>query len=195
MARAQVVSSYPLHSYGLNSLTISRIEPFLYRVVSISSTKPMVPVFLTGMSSLTRLGISLRRLFGDLPIDFTHMLYTNITHLEIFDHEAAQIPEGLSLIPNLTHCAFNYKACLDPTQHILQTCPKLQYLSFVVSLKELEDLHDQIERCAVLADDLRFVVAIRPRFHEDWLLGAQLQDFWARAEAFVGLKRGRESRS
>jgi hypothetical protein len=260
-----MVCSYPLPSIGgLPALHIFRIEPFLYRIISLSSDlssgimaphwpsftvdlllrlitekrasffktsvrhliiddmdntveptslskiasacsgvkdiflnislSPMLPL-LTSLSSLTRLGASLHPFFGSLPIDFTHPLFAHITHLEIFDYsETAQIAEGLSVIPNLTHCAFDDEVFLDKTQHILQTCSKLQYLIFViVSVEELgmlEESDGKNDQCTALAEDTRFVVAVRSRFREDWRSGAQTgRDFWARAETFVALKR------
>jgi hypothetical protein len=142
------------------------------------------------MSSLTRLGISLAGLFGDLPVDYTHILFANITHLEIFDQAAGQIAEGLALIRNLTHCAFNCDLLLKRAPHILQTCPKLQYLIFIIVSAVYFKVHETDDQYASLAEDPRFVVAVRGHFHEDWLSGAKAgHDFRARAEAFVGLKR------
>jgi hypothetical protein len=151
---------------------------------------PLLPFF-NHLTSLRRLGVSLKRLFGGLAIDFTHHLFANITHLDVFDRETAQIPEGLSLIPNLTHCAFNQAVFLDKTPHILQTCPKLRYLIFLMtSVDELSKSDDRAEWWAALANDLRFVALVRGHFRVDWILGAQSgQDFWARAERFVALRR------
>jgi hypothetical protein len=239
LARARVVSSCPPPSCEAAALYIFRIEPFLYRIIYVSSSgmmaphcpsftfdlllrlmceksasffktsvdhlliddmfsaveaaslctifacsgvndffinasvSPLLPLF-CGFSSLRILGVSLQPLFGDLPIDFTHHLFTNITHLDIFDRGTNHIAEGLALIPNLTHCAFNSEVFLDKTPHILQTCPKLQYLISVIWwATEFDEFDEKRAHCAALALDVRFVVVVRDHFRADWLSGAQ----------------------
>ncbi|KAJ6572437.1 hypothetical protein DFH09DRAFT_1461921 [Mycena vulgaris] len=158
------------------------------------STAPTLPL-LGRITSLRRLGASMNKLFYGIPVDFTHGLFRHLTHLEVFDSvgDSEVLWDGLSLIPNLTHFGFHSESLLAISGRVMQTCPKLQYLVFVV-LFEGDVMFEEVQhRCGDLADDPRFVVTIRSDFRTEWQLGAYRgTDFWYRCEEFVARKRARQ---
>jgi hypothetical protein len=87
------------------------------------STTPFLPL-IGCMGSLRKLCISIKRLFGNVypATQFSHSLFANITHLDVFDHAVGAIPDGLSLIPSLTHVTSNHAELLDAAPQILETC-------------------------------------------------------------------------
>ncbi|KAJ7934435.1 hypothetical protein B0H13DRAFT_1855328 [Mycena leptocephala] len=86
---------------------------------------PLIPV-MDSMRFLTRLAVDLDQLFGTLSCDFTHSAFTHLTHLEVYGtRRMEEISNGLSLIPNLTHLAFDYLGLILKAAQILQTWPRL----------------------------------------------------------------------
>ncbi|KAJ7629294.1 hypothetical protein B0H17DRAFT_1340081 [Mycena rosella] len=157
-------------------------------VANISIT-PLLPI-ISGMTSLRTLGIAIQNLFGQgfLAVDFSHSLFANITHLDVLDRTVAAIPEGLHLIPNLTHLSFRCTDFFEVAPQVLEMCAKLQHLVFLVRY-ESERRH---EACVALAEDPRFVVLSCVSFIEDLPLGVRTGwDHWARAEGFAASKRAR----
>ncbi|KAK7042208.1 hypothetical protein R3P38DRAFT_2889145 [Favolaschia claudopus] len=143
--------------------------------------------FLAAMP-LRRLYISLIETFPPArAIDFTHSLFSYLTHLLLSDRlEDTQWEDwqGLVLIPNLTHLAFLVERSLPIFQGALTGCPKLRVLV---------SLYWQFHTSSVpehglepLGQDTRFVCMPAPRFSHDWQVGARGgEDFWVRAEDFV----------
>ncbi|KAJ7662200.1 hypothetical protein DFH06DRAFT_1191770 [Mycena polygramma] len=136
---------------------------------------------------LRRLTTSLSSLFFTAGIDFTHSLFTHITHLESMEDLSSSRWEewqGLALIPNLTHLAFVFKTSLPIFQGALAACPALQVLIFLhVPYLNMQDTGRGLEP---LAADTRFVCMPAPAFSEDWQIGARGGDsFWMRAEQFI----------
>ncbi|KAJ7707198.1 hypothetical protein B0H14DRAFT_3903142 [Mycena olivaceomarginata] len=64
---------------------------------------------LASMTSLRRLSTEIDLLFNRCPVDFTHPLFRNITHLELHDfagERSQSMWAEIGQIPNLTHLAF-----------------------------------------------------------------------------------------
>ncbi|KAF7366315.1 hypothetical protein MSAN_00887700 [Mycena sanguinolenta] len=135
--------------------------------------------FLSAMP-LRRLCTLLRFLFPQSP-DFSHPLFSRITHLQLWDnHTGWKYWSGLATLPNLTHLAFGTTRTLAIFQNMLTACSALQALVFTYSRVEsgagLESL----------AHDVRFVCIPKPPFMSDWQIGARGgDDFWVRAENFI----------
>ncbi|KAJ6603327.1 hypothetical protein DFH09DRAFT_393112 [Mycena vulgaris] len=178
-------------SGSLTADSMATIAAAFYGVTDLFanvSIKGLLPI-IGGMTSLNRLGARMDGLFDGLPVDFGHGLFQNLTHLEVFDEGmATQVGDGLPLIPNLTHFAFDSEELLVICARVLQTCRTLQYLIFVSpSTWRISNLHVE---CTALAEDSRFMAAVRTDFRKDWQLGVLSRgDFWLRAEEFVALKR------
>ncbi|KAJ7230840.1 hypothetical protein B0H12DRAFT_221048 [Mycena haematopus] len=137
---------------------------------------------------LRRLSVEVEYLFGfpSAGIDFTHPLFSHITHLQLRDFLGNVQWEkwrGLAIIPNLTHLAFTVEKSLSFFQSTLTACPGLQVLIFLYYRPNpgvgLESL----------AQDTRFVclrIPILQEFEEDWQIGARGgDDFWVHAERFI----------
>ncbi|KAJ7230844.1 hypothetical protein B0H12DRAFT_221117 [Mycena haematopus] len=138
--------------------------------------------FLSAMR-LRRLCADLQDLFSSVDIDFTHPLFSHITHLELRAalHRAEWDQwKGLATVPNLTHLAFLGGKSLSIFRNTLAACPKLQVL---ISLHVQDDPGVGLES---LAHDTRFVCIPAPPFYTDWQIGAHGgEDFWVRAEKFI----------
>lgn len=149
------------------------------------------PSVLSGMHSLQKLNASLSLIFSYRAVDITHSMFRNITHLEIFDSyfDDVSMWTRVSLVPHLTHLAFNFPDILIACPGILQACPKLQYLVFLPT-PALSDITTHAKQCELLREDIRFVAMMCRQFEADWKMGAYSgEDYWARAEAFVAAKR------
>ncbi|KAJ7842173.1 hypothetical protein B0H13DRAFT_2413911 [Mycena leptocephala] len=113
---------------------------------------------------LKRLYCSLEHIFGSQrKIDFTHRLFSQITHLEVFDYPSVVDPDiwcNLALLPRLTHLSFDHKVFRDVWPTLLRECPSL-----------------------------RVLVA----FASSWAVGAQTgMDYWSKAEEFIAKRRSGE---
>ncbi|KAJ7707208.1 hypothetical protein B0H14DRAFT_3643677 [Mycena olivaceomarginata] len=134
---------------------------------------------------LRRLSTAIANAFPAIAVDFTHPLFSNLTHLELMDRlEDAPWEEwkGLALIPNLTHLAFLMQKSLAVFQGALDACPALQVLVYLYFKGIVyEEIHLQ-----PLAQDTRFICMPAPPFASDWQIGARDgDDFWVRAERFI----------
>jgi hypothetical protein len=130
-------------------------------------------------------------------IDFTHRLFSRLTHLEVIDSRPEMNLEtwsGLALIPNLTHLAFNGLYFLSWAPFLLDRCPSLRLLvSLCAELDEAAARIAAYEDAAELLRDLRFVVMDCGEFELDWQTGAHTsEDYWVRAEAFANRRRSGE---
>ncbi|KAJ7627317.1 hypothetical protein FB45DRAFT_921059 [Roridomyces roridus] len=129
-------------------------------------------------------------LFGPTNIDFTHSLFSNITHLEFFDQVVSTPPlsywAGLASIPHLTHLSFYEHEFLPLVPQALRDCPNLRVVLFQCTLNEL----DGEVGLVIPTRDLRFVQMASPDaiegYTNDWLEGALTgRDFWSRADEHV----------
>jgi hypothetical protein len=152
------------------------------------SFSPFIPV-MDNMGFLTRLAVDLDQLFGTLSYNFTHSAFTNLTHLEVSGARRMEEILGLSLIPNLTHLAFDYLGLIIRAAQVLQTCPRLQCLVFPV-LNKVWSERQRDQLASIAAEHPRFVVTVRRSSRLDWLRESPTGlDFWARSEAFIARKR------
>ncbi|KAJ7230836.1 hypothetical protein B0H12DRAFT_1240133 [Mycena haematopus] len=129
---------------------------------------------------LRRLSIG-RSLFPSVGIDFTHPLFSRITHLHLVGGlDTTQECKGLAIMPNLTHLALLMKKSLSIFQSTLTACTGLQVLIFLC-------FHPIPEMgLESLAHDVRFVCLPAPVFYADWQIGARGgDDFWVRAGKFI----------
>ncbi|KAJ7438557.1 hypothetical protein B0H11DRAFT_2206111 [Mycena galericulata] len=147
-------------------------------------------LLILGLLPLKCLYCSLGVLFAPDTVDFTHPLFSHLTHLEFFDWNPV-FPEHwfrLSLIPHLTHLGFNHKEFLRLALTILNTCKSLRVLVFLespwaTSVEEHPELED-------LAKDPRFVQMPRSQYIKDWQMGALTDiDYWSRAEEFIAKRK------
>ncbi|KAJ6574530.1 hypothetical protein B0H19DRAFT_1124735 [Mycena capillaripes] len=167
---------------GVEDLWIFEIHPHLLPLISELPLK--------------RLYCGLYDLLKSNQITFTHRLFSRITHLEVIDSQQEldlDLWLGLSLIPNLTHLAFNGLEFISLWPVLLDKCRSLRLL---VSLWHGENganrvaAHKDGEK---LRRDTRFVLMWCEEFEKDWQMGAHASaDYWARAEAFAGKRRSGE---
>ncbi|KAJ7473871.1 hypothetical protein B0H11DRAFT_2036245 [Mycena galericulata] len=110
---------------------------------------------------------------------FTHPLFANITHLELFglDDEDDESRKSLALLPRLTHLAYDTSS-LWPCKQLLEECKSLRVL---ICLRSPSGRPDQ-----PVVEDPRFVMMLVERYIADWQRGILTgRDFWTRAEEFI----------
>ncbi|KAJ7620105.1 hypothetical protein FB45DRAFT_929482 [Roridomyces roridus] len=144
---------------------------------------------LVGALRLKRLHYHITDIFQNNTVDFTHSLFLQITHLEIFD-SPRDLPDGswsnLALIPNLTHLAFNDDGFLPLLPSVLRACASLRVLALVMPSSSPVRVQISDE----LTQDMRFVWMACDEYIRDWHQGALTgEDYWARAEAFIDRRR------
>ncbi|KAJ7480275.1 hypothetical protein B0H11DRAFT_2233398 [Mycena galericulata] len=147
---------------------------------------------------LKRLHCCLEALFiPDTQIDFTHQLFSHITHLEIFtdnNPEVTQPWSEIALIPHLTHLGFNYENFLHLSPAILNTCKSLRVLVFLmINISEYPPLIEEHPELDDLVKDPRFVQMACAQYIKDWQMGALTGvDYWSRAEEFIAKRKSGE---
>ncbi|KAJ7622036.1 hypothetical protein FB45DRAFT_926852 [Roridomyces roridus] len=139
-----------------------------------------------GSLPLRRLYCCLEDLFQSEDVDFTHPIFAQLTHLELFP---AAIPtqavcNGLALIPNLTHLAVTDQDFLEFIPDLLQSCKSLRVVILLaenpLDLPELEE-HQIHERLVLMPCKY---------YTKDWHMSALVGwDYWARAEEFIARRR------
>ncbi|KAJ7662164.1 hypothetical protein DFH06DRAFT_1471732 [Mycena polygramma] len=194
--QSQAISGYVKHLFipydkvlaidlELVLASCTAVENLVLPSLQIPEGTDLLP-FVSAMP-LRRLRTTLADLFFMGGIDFTHSLFTHITHLELMeDLFFAQREDwkGLSLIPNLTHLAFLVKKSLPIFQCALTACSALQVLIFVhIHHLNIQDVGFGLES---LAHDTRFICMPASPLSQDWQIGARGgDDFWVRAEKFI----------
>jgi hypothetical protein len=122
-------------------------------------------------------------------IDFSHRLFSHITHLSLFDNPRAADPEiwcKVILIPHLTHLSFLSSRFHAIWLRVLQQCPSLRLL---VGIGMVSDPPHADE----LKKDPRFVLMYCREIIRDWQMGAYTGvDYWSRAEEFAAKRRSGE---
>ncbi|KAJ7101890.1 hypothetical protein C8R44DRAFT_808844, partial [Mycena epipterygia] len=149
---------------------------------------------LLGAIPLHRLSASLTILFpGPTGPDFSHSLFTKITHLDLADSpNKSELWSGLAHMPCLTHLSFILKYVAVSVCHsALLHCKSLQVLA-MLSRNPPSTLHPLYQP---LTSDPRFVlVGVRKRELE-WETGARGgEDHWARANNLVRKRRSGETK-
>jgi len=180
------------------SVSISTVNAILAACPRVTdlfvyNRSPTVEV-LAGLKSMRRLAIPVDVFFGQAAIDFTALLFRNITHLYL--RGAASNPDmhlvwiGLSSVSHLTHVAFDTTSITHLTPTLMKENTHLRY---IVHLSwGVGGDNDDIELFRPLSDDARFVCIeqmVDGRLH--WLRGADAakgDDYWALAEAFIAAK-------
>ncbi|KAJ7183010.1 hypothetical protein C8R43DRAFT_1229218 [Mycena crocata] len=135
---------------------------------------------------LKRLYCYCEELFPERPVDFTHPLFSQITHLELFGGKEIDNCRGLVLIPHLTHLSFNSSSFLPLFPVLLDTCKLLQVLVILERRSSAPGMGD-------FPDNPRFVSMACNRYVEDWQIGARTGiDYWTRAEEVIAKRRSGE---
>ncbi|KAJ7616164.1 hypothetical protein DFH06DRAFT_1483872 [Mycena polygramma] len=140
---------------------------------------------------LRRLHCNLAQLFNSLQrIDFTHRLFAQITHLEVFDTPGTVDPGiwcNIARIPCLTHLSFYDPDFVIIWLALLHACPSLCVL---VGVGSLVGFRAALEAKNELVEDPRVVLVDCPFPVMDWKIGAYTgHDRWARAEDLVAKRR------
>ncbi|KAJ7447466.1 hypothetical protein FB451DRAFT_1411881 [Mycena latifolia] len=141
-----------------------------------------------------RLSVCLRDLFGgysfdgDKDIDFTHPVFTSITHLDVFDSVGERICAHLPSLPALTHLCLSEVVPWDMVRRLLVECPGLEVL-----LDLFPAIRQDVGRAwaqSIPFHDIRFVVGVYTDYVDEWEQCAQgLPKFWLLADDFVAQKR------
>ncbi|KAJ7195757.1 hypothetical protein GGX14DRAFT_674287 [Mycena pura] len=164
-------------------------------------TPAMLPVLAS--MRIQRLVVCLAELFGSFEaIDFTHALFSKITHLTIgdcFSGVKEHMYANLHTLPALTHLCL-YKDASPTTstlELLLRACVRLELL---VVLREQSAIEQSLDSLIYVATrmaaktpvrDVRVVVAMYAHCWVDWNAGAAgLPDLWTRAENAVAQRRG-----
>ncbi|KAF8184644.1 hypothetical protein K438DRAFT_1974440 [Mycena galopus ATCC 62051] len=142
---------------------------------------------------LKRLHCTVEKMFGSSRIDFTHRLFSLLTHLEIFDHDWTAIDaddwSGLARLPHLTHLAFNEEGYLPICHTLLLTWESLQVLVVLLLERMTPNLLEEYD-VLELAQERRFVVIECPAYLDDWSEGIiKGADYWSRAEDFIAARK------
>ncbi|KAJ7438153.1 hypothetical protein FB451DRAFT_1416400 [Mycena latifolia] len=120
--------------------------------------------------------------------DFTHPLFSNITHLEVFYiGNGNTAGSGFALIPHLTLSfeGYNHRETKPAPLTLLQKCRSLRVLIY---LRRSADVGLSKHACDnELAEDPRIVYMTSAAYVADWQIGAHTgaDDYWARAKAFI----------
>jgi hypothetical protein len=185
--QSQEISQHVRHLFASHELGRPHLDLVLascsaVQNLAIPGLRPDHLPFLSTMP-LRRLSTAITNAFPANAVDFTHPLFSNLTHLELMgfpDYASWEEWKGLALIPNLTHLAFLMQKSLAIFQGALDTCPALQVLVYLYSrVYEAIDLQK-------LAQDTRFVCMRVSPFVLDWQIGARGgDDFWVCAERFI----------
>jgi hypothetical protein len=163
-----------------------------------------LPALLPPLSSLPlqRLSIWAEKLFlGTTVRDFSHPLFSQITHLFLLDSDRGGdwgTWSTLAQIPRLTHLSFySSRMANSVCRGALEHCKALEVLA--IWCANQTKLETNIPRRAELAYDVRFVMVVVEGVEEflaDWESGAQGgEDYWVRAEALVQKRRAGETDS
>lgn len=127
-------------------------------------------------------------------VDFKHHMFSQITHLELFDDALLksdrEVLSGLAHIPHLTHLSLNNRdRAGTPILSVLRTCKSLRVFAVLMGNGH-RIIHPQIQE---IAEDPRFVVMTCSQYVRDWQRGTYTgKDYWARAEDFISKRRSRE---
>ncbi|KAJ7156508.1 hypothetical protein C8R43DRAFT_998211 [Mycena crocata] len=142
--------------------------------------------------------LQLRHFYGDIRFDMEALRnplrdpgFANITHLELINGlnrsgiGAHMHYDVLGRLPRLTHLAFDLLLPVQACTGLLQACKLLAALIFLDP-----GAPRSYAALTLLAIEPRFVMIAHPKYQEDWQRGALTGvDFWARADAFIQMRR------
>ncbi|KAJ7133993.1 hypothetical protein C8R43DRAFT_1022152 [Mycena crocata] len=191
--RASLLRSTRRFFLGIGIISHIPVETVLAACSGIEDLHIAGPQFTSLLSAIStlplkRLSCTLGRLFpSPLQIEFTHQLFSHITHLEHAGYRDPVSPEfwaGLGLIPHLTHLAFTDPGFIPLFLGFLEGCRSLRVLVLRTSAPNL-DVHVR------LVEDPRFITMRRGEHPaRNWQLGAHTGvDFWSKADGFVALRK------
>ncbi|KAJ7447391.1 hypothetical protein FB451DRAFT_1536016 [Mycena latifolia] len=140
---------------------------------------------LLGVLPLERFSAYLASLFTDpTGPDFTHPLFSKLTHLDIRDPYLQGRPD-FTRIPNLTHLSLRRTTVSTTVSAAaLAHCTSLQVL--VILFHSQSALDQSASGFAEVATDPRFVMLVVDDYKADWEVGARGgEDYWVRAEEAI----------
>ncbi|KAK7006282.1 tyrosinase central domain-containing protein [Favolaschia claudopus] len=164
-----------------------------------TSIDPSMLRILAEMRHLRRMCCSLEVLFGNFDsIDLKHPVLQNLTHLDVFDHDANfwTFVGPLLRLPSLTHLGLsrNYWDTFnrDGLPVAASDCPALQIVLFQWPVGiESQAHYDSIKEPRRY--DLPIVIGLYDDYWGDWEDEARgLLTFWAEADDFVLRRRAGE---
>ncbi|KAJ7343836.1 hypothetical protein DFH08DRAFT_871336 [Mycena albidolilacea] len=120
----------------------------------------------------------------------THGLFSRLTHLELLGavDDTDTTCAAVVALPQLTHLSFSDSRFVPLCLLVLESCPSLRVLVCINS----HAMH-AADSAEGLARDVRFVVASRRDFVDDWVSGIQRgTDYWHRAESFIAARQDRQ---
>lgn len=134
---------------------------------------------------LQRLSAPIPSIFAG-PVDFTHTLFANLTHLCVFPLMRDDPTQwaGLYIIRGLTHLSFHAFKWVETLKDVLQRCSNLHVL--VNFYFTSGSVGSQRDGDLVLAHDVRYVRMKRGFYAKDWKVGVYGgRDYWTRADEWV----------
>ncbi|KAJ7134054.1 hypothetical protein C8R43DRAFT_1133067 [Mycena crocata] len=168
-------------------------------IISLCHCYSLDPAFavLPLLAAITprRLACRLSPLFHPAPIDFTHVLFSRLTHLEMVDSDFRTTDwapwAGLAALPCLTHLAFIETGSFPMFTGALTACPHLSVLVVV------EFAPDQVDEplSAAFVHDHRFVQLCLAGKLLSWEATAMTgDDHWIKADAIIRDRMARKRR-
>ncbi|GLB43218.1 hypothetical protein LshimejAT787_1301190 [Lyophyllum shimeji] len=157
--------------------------------------------YFAAISSLRpeRLSINAGGLFGrEVPPDFTHPFFEQVTHLEVVDWPfvaLSSVPSRFELLPSLTHLAVDVdrydESIINQLRSVLKACPRLRVLLCLVpnerAMIDASHAFRELDK-----DDGRIVILSDSDPLENWegsLIGSYDTCPWTYAEAMIVEKR------
>ncbi|KAJ7273942.1 hypothetical protein C8J57DRAFT_1714911 [Mycena rebaudengoi] len=146
------------------------------------------------------LGLNAAELFAGPP-DFAHPLFTNVTHLDLWDTDSFPAYSedswrSLALLPCMTHLLFYLDFYLEedvPVRHLHILLSDSKLLRALIIMWVNWDVYEEVCKNAGAkypTNDVRFVMTLSNNFLSDWIGGAWGRaDLWDRADEFIRLKR------
>ncbi|KAJ6623343.1 hypothetical protein B0H10DRAFT_809609 [Mycena sp. CBHHK59/15] len=176
----------PNEAYKILSVCAATVNVLFSRVGVGSNLRGLQTCL--GELPLQRFSGNLGQFFSQLPApDFTHALFSHITHLDIAEEGSDPTWAGLALIPTLTHLSFRLSSFPRlNSRAILDNCSSVKVLVIVWPNQAYLNTY-----APAFADvkDRRFVMLLVPDYYVDWAIGARGgEDYWVRAEEIVQLR-------
>ncbi|KAF7369642.1 hypothetical protein MVEN_00295200 [Mycena venus] len=155
--------------------------PCITNLFVLEEFTPQYLPTLNRLECLLRLTIDPLPLFPPSVVDFGAPLFRRLTHLELIDG-SRDLPSDITLMPNLTHIAFNINSGIAALHVRIQANTQLRCIAF---------LHRSgVAEISPISEDARFLCIQQTNFRADWLHGATIGvDYWELADAFIAAKQ------
>ncbi|KAF7369649.1 hypothetical protein MVEN_00295900 [Mycena venus] len=155
--------------------------PHVTNIFVFDNPTPEYLPILSRLPRLLRLATDLPPLFSPGVIDFGAPLFRNLTHLELIDG-SRDLPADLTVMPNLTHIAFNVDSGIAALHAQIQANTQLRCIAFL--------RRSGFAEISPIPEDARFLCIQQTNFRADWLRGATIGvDYWELADAFIAAKQ------